>query len=375
MQAGDGLRTDELWMKEALRLSGRGRGRTSPNPMVGAVAVNQGRLAGSGWHRRAGEPHAEVLALRGAGPAARGATVFVSLEPCAHHGRTPPCAQALIEAGVARVVIAVRDPDPGTSGKGIKALQEAGIEVEVGVLEGPARLLNEAYLLHRTQRRPFVTLKAAASLDGRTSAQDGTSRWITGEPARLDGHRLRAHSDAVCAGIGTILTDDSLLTVRGLTSGRQPLRVVVDSKARTPLGARVLSTDVPTVIFTAQEDAAQKVAILRRAGATVISVPGPDGRVCLAGMLLRLGEMGVVSLLVEGGARLAGALGAEGLIDKFVFYFAPKLAGGGHAKGIIDGWEAGSIDRAMDLDIAGVKRIGRDLRVTAYPARKTQEGV
>ena len=361
--------TDEAWMRQALRLAARGRGKTSPNPMVGCVLVKDGRAVGTGWHRKAGEPHAEVLALRAAGEAARGATAYVTLEPCAHHGRTPPCADALIDAGVSRVVAAMEDPDSRTAGKGLAALRCAGIEVESGVLEPEARRLNEQYILHRSTGRPFVTYKAGMSLDGRTAAADGSSQWITSTEARRDAHRLRASSDAICAGVGTVLADDPKLTVRGVAGAGTPLRVVVDSAARTPPGAQVVSSDAPTIIFTATGDAGPTVTALKETGAEVVNLPGDEDTVDLRAMLRILGDRGVVSLLLEGGATLAGAFAAGGLIDRYVFYLAPKLLGASVA-GAMNGWVAGSIGDAARLSISEVKRIGPDLRIIAYPNRE-----
>jgi diaminohydroxyphosphoribosylaminopyrimidine deaminase / 5-amino-6-(5-phosphoribosylamino)uracil reductase len=361
--------TDDVWMRRALRLAARGRGKTSPNPMVGCVLVKDGALVSSGWHRRAGEPHAEVLALRSAGDAARGSTAYVTLEPCAHHGRTPPCATALIEGGVSRVVAAMEDPDPRTAGRGMAALEAAGISTRAGVLEPEARRLNEQYILHRTTGRPFVTYKAGMSLDGRTAAADGSSQWITSPEARRDAHRLRAQSDAICAGVGTVLADDPRLTVRGVAGSRPPLRVVVDSTARTPVAAQVLSDGAPTVIFTAAGDSEPAVAALKEAGIEVVCVPGEPGTVDLKEMLRILGDRGLVSLLLEGGATLAGSFARNGLIDRYVFYLAPKLLGASGA-GALNGWTADSLTGAAGLVISEVKRIGPDLRVTAYPVRE-----
>lgn len=361
--------TDEAWMQQALRLAARGRGKTSPNPMVGCVLVKDGTAVGTGWHRRAGEPHAEVLALQAAGEAARGATAYVTLEPCAHQGRTPPCAGALIDAGVGRVVAAMEDPDPRTAGKGVDALDRAGVSTAVGVLEPEARRLNEQYILHRTTGRPFVTYKAGISIDGRTAAGDGSSQWITSAEARRDAHRLRAHSDAVCAGVGTVIADDPRLTVRGVSGGRRPLRVVVDSAARTPSSAQVVSSDAPTVIFTAAADAEPAVTALKEAGVEVVNAPGEQGTVDLQEMLRILGDRGIVSLLLEGGATLAGAFAGGGLIDRYVFYLAPKLLGASGA-GALNGWVADAISDAAGLVISEVKRIGPDLRIIAYPYRE-----
>lgn len=357
-------------MRSALRLAARGRGRTSPNPMVGCVIVAGGEVVGSGWHRRAGEPHAEVLALREAGERARGATAFVTLEPCAHHGRTPPCAEALIAAGVSRVVTAMEDPDLRTAGRGVQALREAGIEVEVGLLEDEARKLNEAFVHHRTTGRPFVTYKAAATLDGRTAAADSSSQWITSPEARRDVHRLRAQSDAICCAVRTITADNPNLTVRGVpTYGRKLLRVVLDSHLRTPPDANVLSPDAPTVIFTAADAGDPRAAALRRAGAEVVTAPDDDGLVDLGVMLEMLGARGVVSLLLEGGATLARRFALEARIDRYVLYIAPKLLGTTDW-GVLKGWSAPNIGEAMQLEFDDVRRIGPDLRVVAYPARK-----
>jgi diaminohydroxyphosphoribosylaminopyrimidine deaminase/5-amino-6-(5-phosphoribosylamino)uracil reductase len=361
--------TDETWMRQALRLAARGRGRTSPNPMVGCVLVRDGVVVGSGWHHRAGKPHAEVLALQEAGDAARGAAAYVTLEPCASYGRTPPCADALVQAGVGRVVAAMEDPDSRTAGKGLTALSAAGISVEVGVLEAEARRLNEQYIVHRSTGRPFVTYKAGMSLDGRTAAEDGSSQWITSPEARRDAHRLRAGSDAICAGVGTVLADDPQLTVRGVASTKRPLRVVVDSEVRTPPEAQILSSDAPTVIFTAAGDGSSAVTRLKETGVEVVCVLDEEGRVDLREMLRILGDRGIVSLLLEGGATLAGAFAASDLIDRYVFYLAPKLLGSS-AAGVLSGWAAGSIGDAAELSISQVKRVGPDLRVTAYPLRK-----
>lgn len=359
---------DEAWMKMALRLAARGRLTASPNPMVGAVVVNDGEVVGTGWHRRAGSDHAEILALKRAGERARGATIYLSMEPCAHFGRTPPCARALIEAGVAKVVVAMEDPDARTAGKGLALLRTAGITAEAGLLEEQARRLNEAYIHHRLSGRPFVTYKVATSLDGRTAAADGSSQWITGDKARLDAHRLRQACDAVCAGIGTVLADDPRLTVRGVPVARPPLRLVVDSQARTPGGAKVLSDEAPTAIVTALYETDRRLDHLRQAGATVISAPGEDGKVSLSRMLDCLGERGILSLLLEGGAGLAGGFAAAGLIDKYIFYLAPKLLGDSPQGGFA-GWGPRSIDRAIELRDVTTRRMGPDIRVTAYPER------
>lgn len=359
---------EEHWMRMALRLARKGEGLTSPNPMVGAVVISpSGELAGTGWHRGPGKLHAEALALQEAGDGAKRGVVFVNLEPCAHQGRTPACTDALLAAGVSRVVLSMEDPDPRVSGRGLAVLRTAGVDVDVGLLEQQARDLNRAYIMHRSQHRPFVTLKVAASLDGRTSAADRSSRWITGERARRDVHRIRARSDAVCVGIGTVLSDDPELSVRGVEAGRATCRVVVDSMARTPIEARVLSSDAPTVIFVSRAAPDDRIQALQRAGAEVVILPSDFSPVPLDGLLSHLGKAAVLELLLEGGPRLAGAFAGLGYIDRYLIYLAPKLLGGPVTGSIIDGWAAKSIEHAKPLRISSVKRLGDDLRIEAFP--------
>lgn len=333
--SGDDLRQ----MARALQLARRGRYTTQPNPRVGCVLLRDGVVVGEGWHERAGTPHAEVHALRAAGERARGATAYVTLEPCSHHGRTPPCADALIAAGVARVVVAMADPNPLVAGQGLAKLRAAGITVEVGVLEAEAQALNEGFVRRMTTGRPLVRLKLAQSLDGRTAMRSGESQWITGPAARRDVQRLRAQSGAVITGVETVLADDPALNLRvadwidwpeGLVPV-QPLRVVVDSRLRTPATARLFRTDGPVVIATvaesvdAQPDA---VAALRAAGAEVWALPADAaGRVDLVALLERLGQAQVNEALVETGPTLAGAFVAQGLVDELVLYQAPTLLG------------------------------------------------
>ena len=362
-------------MRLALRLARKGLGRTSPNPAVGAVVAAGGRVVGTGWHRQAGAEHAEVLALREAGEAARGATLYVTLEPCAHHGRTPPCVEAVLASGVGRVVAAMQDPDPLVAGRGFGALQEAGVEVEVGTEGQAAADLNEAYLTHRRLGRPFVTYKAAMSLDGRTAAADRTSQWITGPTARRDVQRLRAASDAICVGIGTVLADNPSLTVRDRTAARRPLRVVVDSLARTPLGARVLDGAAPTLVVVTDLAPGEGVQRLQEAGAEVMAVAADGGWVSLAEMLGCLAARGVVSLLMEGGATLAGSFAGGGLIDRYLIYVAPKLLGGGAAPGVLEGWSAATIGEARPLVLRGARRMGEDLRLEARPLEGHGDGI
>lgn len=353
------------YMDLALRLARRARGRTSPNPMVGAALVSNGEVVGMGWHKGPGTPHAERVALQMAGDRAAGSTLYLTLEPCTHQGRTPPCAEAVIEAGISLVVVATEDPDRRVAGRGVRALEDAGIPVERGVRDDEARKLNEAYFTHRLLGRPFVTYKAASSLDGRTAARDGTSKWITGEAARQDVQRMRAQSDAICVGIGTVLIDDPSLTARRVRV-KPPVRVVADSSARTPIDAAVLEGEPAPLVFTTAGADSGLVEALRTAGAEVVEAGGGP-RVSIGHMLETLAARGILSLLLEGGETLAGAFAEAELIDRYVFYVAPKLLGGDGTPGILAGWSAKSIGDAVPLEIRSIKRVGEDVRIEAEP--------
>ena len=358
---------DALWMDRALRLAERGIGLTSPNPAVGAVLVKDGRVVGEGAHLRAGGPHAEVVALDAAGPAARGATCYVTLEPCAHFGRTPPCADALVRAGVARVVAAVGDPHREVNGRGLARLRAAGAAVTVGVRETEARALNRAFFCVVTEGRPHVTLKAAMTLDGKIAAVDGASRWITGETARLEGHRLRFAADAVLTGIGTVLADDPQLTVRhpGLPS-KEPLRVVLDSRLRIPGDARVLRSGAPTraLVACVAPAPADRASALRAQGVRVLELPGDAGRVDLRALLEALRTLDVIAVLAEGGGGLGGALAEAGLVDRVAFFVAPRLLGGREAPGPLGG-RGRPLKEALALVDVVTRRLDDDLLVEA----------
>ena len=359
--------SDAALMRRALALARRARGQTSPNPMVGAVVARGGRVIAEGYHRRAGQPHAEAIALERAGPRARGATLYVTLEPCCHQGRTPPCTDAVIASGVRRVVAAMRDSNPLVAGKGLARLRRAGIEVQVGVLEEEARRLNEAYSHFITTGRPFVTLKLAASLDGKIASRTRESRWITGQQARFHVHRLRAESDAVMVGIGTALADDPRLTGR-LGAPRQPVRIVVDSLARLPTDAAMLREPGGRVIVAATRRAPKpRVDALRRAGAEVLFVRARGGRVDLGPLLDALGRREITSVLVEGGSELAGSLLDERLVNRFVLFLAPILIGGKEAPTIAGGKGVAHLRDALRLDHLTLRRLGPDLLITAYP--------
>ncbi len=357
---------DHAFMSRALELAQRGLYTTAPNPRVGCVVVRDGESVGEGWHKRAGEAHAEVVALRAAGDRARVASVYVSLEPCSHHGRTPPCTDALIVAGVARVVAAMRDPNPKVAGAGLERLRAAGIEVQEGLLAEQARELNIGFVSRMQRGRPWLRVKVAASLDGRTALANGISQWITGPEARRDGHHWRAQSCAVMAGIGTLLADDPRLTVRDVETSRQPARIVVDRDLRLPASARVLEGG-NVLVFAAMAEQ-ERVDVLTRAGAEVIVIPDARGKVDLARMLEELARREMNEILAESGSRLNGALLNAGLVDELVLYFAPHLLGG-TARGMFDLPELTRLDQRVALRLHDARRIGEDLRVIARMAR------
>jgi diaminohydroxyphosphoribosylaminopyrimidine deaminase/5-amino-6-(5-phosphoribosylamino)uracil reductase len=346
---------DHAMMRRALALAEKGLYTTTPNPRVGCVLAQGERVVGEGWHERAGAPHAEANALVQASAAAKGATAYVTLEPCNHHGRTPPCAQALIRAGVVRVVAAMRDPNP-QSASGGAAVEAAGIPFESGLLEEEARELNIGFVSRMTRGRPWVRLKIAATLDGRTALANGKSQWITGPEARKDGHRWRARACAIATGGGTVKTDDPRLTVREVETSRQPLRVVIDSRLETPPGARVLQGEKALVFAAARGKSLPN--------AEIVVLPDASGKVDLAGMLQELGRRGVNELHVEGGFKLNGSLVREGCVDEFLIYLNPSLLGDS-AQGMVNLAEMTALDQRIALRLRSVERVGDDLRIIA----------
>lgn len=353
-------------MRLALRLAGRGAGRTSPNPLVGAVLVRGGRIIGAGYHRRAGGDHAEIAALKRAGRRARGATLYLNLEPCSHQGRTPPCALSLIRAGVRRVVVGMVDPNPLVSGKGIRKLRQARIRVDTGLLERECRRLNEAFSKHITRHVPFITLKLAASLDGRIATSTGDSRWVTGPLSRRYVHKLRDQVDAVMVGAGTVLADDPRLTCR-LRGGRDPWRVVLDGRLRIPLKARVLRRRDPekTIVVTGSRAPAGKIETIRGSGATVWQLPVRAGRISFTVVLKKLGKMGLLSVMIEGGATTASWALKEDIVDKVLFFYAPKLIGG-EGKGMIESLGIRQMAQCKRIKDIEIKKLGDDLLVSGY---------
>jgi diaminohydroxyphosphoribosylaminopyrimidine deaminase/5-amino-6-(5-phosphoribosylamino)uracil reductase len=356
---------DHEFMARALELASLGLTTTTPNPRVGSVIVRDGRIVGEGWHRRAGEPHAEIVALAQAGGSARGATVYVTLEPCSHFGRTPPCVESLIDARVARVVAAMEDPNPQVNGRGLSRLRDAGVDVRCGLLEQQARELNIGFVSRMARGRPWVRMKVAASLDGRTALLNGRSQWITGEAARADGHAWRARACAILTGIGTVRDDDPQMTVRMTDAARQPLRVLVDSRLEVDLHARLLHGGA--LVVAAHPNPA-KEAELRDRGCEVLTLPNAAGKVDLPALIAHLAERGINEVHVEAGAKLHGSLIREGCIDEFLVYLAPSLLG--DAAGMLDGLRIEELDDRVRLKFHAADMVGDDLRILARLASR-----
>ena len=358
-------------MQQALQIAAYAAGRTSPNPLVGAVIVKDGRVVGQGWHRKAGTEHAEIHALRQAGELAAGATIYVTLEPCSHYGRTGPCSKALIDAGIQRVVIAMLDPNPLVAGKGVAMLKAAGIEVETGLLQAQAERLNEVFLKWIMTKMPFVVMKTAMTLDGKIATAAGNSKWISNEVSRRRVHELRDVYDGILVGIGTVLADDPALTTRlASQSGKNPLRIVVDSRARTPLTAKVVTDgQAKTLIAVTVAAEAAKVEALRQAGVEVLVVN--DGQqVDLKQLFCRLGERGICSIFVEGGALINYSLLKAGLIDKVYSFIAPKMVGGSSAPGPVGGDGVETLDQAFLLEDVETELLAGDILVSGYINRR-----
>jgi diaminohydroxyphosphoribosylaminopyrimidine deaminase/5-amino-6-(5-phosphoribosylamino)uracil reductase len=353
---------DFSFMAQALRLAGKGLYTATPNPRVGCVVVKDGAVVGEGWHRRAGEPHAEANALTAAGAHAAGATAYVTLEPCNHHGRTPPCSDALIAAGVSRVVVALRDPNAQVAGDGVGKLRAAGIAVETGVLESQARELNIGFVSRATRGRPWLRIKIASGMDGKTALENGASQWITSPEARRDAHHWRARSCAIMTGIGTLNEDDPRLTVRDVETTRQPLRIVVDSRLRIPVTARILEQG--NVLVASAVDDREKIARLADRGAEVVVLPDAYGKVDLAQLATELGRRELNEVMTEAGINLHSALLRAGVIDELLFYVAPVLLGE-RGRGMFDLGDLTQMDQTLKLALSEVRQVGPDLRVRA----------
>lgn len=362
--------TDEVYMRRALELAEKGRGRTSPNPMVGAVVVKSGRILAEGFHRRAGGPHAEAVALKKAGSRAEGATLYLNLEPCSHlDKRTPPCAPLIINRRIRRIVIAMRDPNPRVNGKGIAQLRQAGVRVVEGVMKREALRLNEVYIKYLTTGKPFVVSKTAMSLDGKIANARGSTTWITGEKARREAHRLRDRSDAILVGVQTVLTDNPRLTTRlpGMKA-RDAHRVILDSTLKIPPTARLLTQKsiAKTIIATTRRALRKKIRALEQAGATVWVIKDQDGRVSLPELMSRLGDMGVASVLIEGGGELNASAFRSGIVDKLVWFIAPKIIGRNDAVAVIEGPVSRDPNQTVPIRDLSITPIGEDLMLEGY---------
>lgn len=368
--------TDVVYMQRALALAKHGIGFVSPNPLVGCVIVQAGRIVGEGYHHRFGGPHAEVHALRQAGPQAQGAVMYVTLEPCCHVGKTPPCVEAVLAAGIGRVVVAVLDPNPLVAGGGLERLRAAGVVVTLGVCEAEARQLNESFFHYIRTRRPFITLKCAITLDGKIATRTGASRWITGAAAREEVHRMRHATDAMLVGLGTVMQDDPLLTTRlPQGDGVNPLRIVVDSGLRLPLTAKLtaVAPDCRTLVATTDRAPTSKQRQLEDLGVEILRLPAYDGRVDADALFRILGTRGIASVLVEGGAALSATLLRRRLVDKMVMFVAPKIIGGDGIS-VIAACGVETMVQAIPLRDITSWPVGDDLMLTAYLVAPGQSG-
>ncbi len=363
------INVDEKYMQLALDLAASAKGNTNPNPLVGAVIVKNGVIVGTGLHRKAGEPHAEVHAFRMAGEHALDATLYVTLEPCSHYGKTPPCANLVKESGVSRVVIAMQDPNPAVAGRGIQLLQDAGIMVEVGVLEQQAQRLNERFIHNMLTHRPFVISKFAMTLDGKIATHTGHSKWVTGEGAREDVHHIRHEVDGILVGVGTVIADNPSLTTRLKEGyGKNPTRIIMDSSLRTPDNANVLNTeDAPTILVCSDDVSQEKIHLFTEKGVTVLPVQKNEYGLQIDEMLEKLYIHGITDILLEGGSKMNASFLQQGAIDKYVVYIAPKVLGGNLSLTPFAGYNPSLMHEAWNVEFASFDKIGEDLRIIAYP--------
>ncbi|HCX89643.1 MAG: riboflavin biosynthesis protein RibD [Deltaproteobacteria bacterium CG12_big_fil_rev_8_21_14_0_65_43_10] len=359
----------EEYMRLAIRLAKKARGRTSPNPLVGALVVKEGEVVGKGFHQKAGEPHAEINAINNAGGKARGGELYINLEPCNHYGRTPPCTKTIIDSGIKRVFVGMEDPNEVVAGSGIQCLKDNGIYVQTGILREECQRLNETYIKYITEKRPFVILKSAASLDGKIATRVGDTRWITNEKSRAFLHRLRNDVDGILVGIGTIMADDPELTTRlNGRRGKDPVRIVVDSKLRIMLRAKVLNPEskAGTIIATTELAHKEKIKKLEELGARVLIVGSKENRVDLRELMYELGKLEITSLLIEGGAEINASSLGSGIVDKVLFFYAPKIIGGADALGMVGGEGVEKLHDAINLKNIRVRRLGDDILVEGY---------
>lgn len=360
---------EEEYMRLAIRLAKKARGRTSPNPLVGAVVVKNGEIVGKGFHKKAGEPHAEINALNDAGKKAAGGELYVNLEPCNHYGRTPPCTKRIVDSGIKKVYVGMEDPNKNVAGGGIQCLKDNGIYVKQGILKDECQNLNEAYIKYITEKKPFVILKSAASLDGKIATRVGDTKWITNEKSRAILHRLRDEVDGILVGIGTVMADDPELTTRLKDrKGKDPVRIIVDSKLRILPGAKVLNSEseAETIIATTELAPKEKIKKIEALGARVLVVGSKDSRVDLGELVYELGKLEITSLLIEGGAEINGSSLDSGIIDKVLFFYAPKIIGGTGALNMIGGEGIEKLSDAVNLRDIKVRRLGDDILVEGY---------
>lgn len=360
------MNTDKRYMALAIKLAKKAEGRTSPNPLVGAVIVKGGRIIGKGYHKKCGLPHAEVYAIKAAGAKARGSTLYVTLEPCDHHGRTPPCTDAIIKSGIKRVVMAMKDPNPITDGRGIKKLKKHGIKTEAGILENEAKAINKPFIKFITKKLPYVRVKIAESIDGKIATKSGDSKWITGEESRRYVHGLRGRVDAVMVGSGTVLKDDPMLSCR-IPGAKQPLRVIVDSSLRTPFTSKLFSTSGShsVLIATTKKASFKKAEIYARSGISLLFCKLKNNRVDLKDLLKKLSWLGITDLLVEGGGELAAGLVEDRLVDQFMFFISPKIIGGRDAKTSVEGIGVDRVADAVKLKNISIRMFADDIMIEA----------
>ena len=364
------MKQDQDYMRLALELAETALGKTNPNPVVGAVIVKDGVVVGTGLHRKAGEPHAEVHAFNMAGEHAKGATLYVTLEPCSHYGKTPPCALLVKESGVKRVVVATEDPNPMVAGRGINLLKEAGIEVDVGILKEEAQKLNERFIYNMVHSKPFVISKVAMTLDGKIATYTGHSQWITGEAARKEVHQLRNQVDAILVGVGTVLADNPKLTTRLSGPSKNPIRIILDTHLRTPIQSNVADTkDAKTIIVTSMESNLEKAKQLEEKGVQILRVPSINGRISMEEMLGNLYQLGITDILLEGGSEVNASFMRQGLIQKYLVYIAPKIAGGSNSFTPFRGEDIENINESVSLQFEKSEMVGLDMKITAYPQK------
>ncbi|KUO52552.1 MAG: bifunctional diaminohydroxyphosphoribosylaminopyrimidine deaminase/5-amino-6-(5-phosphoribosylamino)uracil reductase [Desulfitibacter sp. BRH_c19] len=353
-------------MERALKLAAKGKGFVSPNPMVGAVLVNNDQIVGEGFHQKAGGPHAEVHCLQSAGELARNGTLYVNLEPCSHHGRTPPCTEAILRSGISKVVIAMHDPNPLVSGRGIKQLQGNGLEIVTGVLEDEAKILNEVFIKYITSKKPFVAIKVAGSLDGKIATKAGDSKWITGPVAREYVHQLRNEYDSILVGINTVLTDNPSLNCRLECAKTDPIRIVLDSSLKIPLDSKIIdsSSSAHLIVFTLADDQ-EKISFLEEKGVEVIRQTG-ETKLSINFVMSKLAEKEISSVLVEGGSETIWSFFQEGFVDKYYMFIAPKIIGGREAVSIVGGEGIETMDTVIKMKWKECRFLGNDLLVTCY---------